>query len=182
MIIERTQKITSILGQITQTNEDRVLAHVASNLLPTARCFPPNFREFLNDSDEEFNYVRTGGNWDPIANKNAKKRAERESMDKEIDLRIARISSEQLNSEIQRLFSQIEKDAGNKRKRSSKAIREQAHQNLRKKIRLDVSNEFDRRFLQDNLPSDQVRDLLENQQNSDKFYSVLTNARMLLNE
>ena len=47
-----------------------------------------------------------------------------------------------------------------------------AHQNLREKIRLDVSNEFDLRFLQDNLPSDQVRDLPENQQNSDEFYSV----------
>ena len=87
-----------------------------------------------------------------------------------------------MNSEIHKLFSQIEKYTGNKRKISSKAIREQTHQNFRKKIRLDVSNEFDRRFLQDNLPSDQVRDLLENQQNSDEFYSVMTNARILLNE
>ena len=36
-----------------------------------------------------------------------------------------------------------------------------AHPNLRNKIRLEVSNEFDLRFLQDNSPSDQLRDLHE---------------------
>ena len=34
-------------------------------------------------------------------------------------------------------------------------------QNMRKKIRLEVLNEFDRRFLENNLEWDQVREILE---------------------
>ena len=49
-------------------------------------------------------------------------------------------------------------------------------QNIRKKIRLEVSNKFDKRFLENNLESDQVREILDNHERGLDIINELSNA------
>ena len=96
---------------------------------------------------------------------NERKRLERLRKEREIEMRISRIGSEQVNDEIARLFAEIEKATGNKRIRVSKRIRDEANNNIQKRIRLEVSNEFDRRFFQQHGDPIMMREIEDNQTN-----------------
>ena len=99
-----------------------------------------------DDTSDDFNYLQNIGNWDTVEEMNVQRREERENIDKEVALRAAHITSEQLKTEISQIFSKIEKSTGVKRTRVSQSIRDEAYQNIRKKIRLMVTTEFDLRF------------------------------------
>ena len=74
----------------------------------------------------------------------------------------------------------IQKTTGNKRSRISKTDKEEARQNIHKKIRLDVVNEFDVRYLQNNCQSSQFREAISNQVLTPDLIEELSNARLLL--
>ena len=97
-------------------------------------------------------------------------------------MRAANITSEQLKTEISQIFSKIEKSTGVKRTRVSQSIRDEAYQNIRKKIRLMVTTEFDLRFLQNNANSEQLRETLASQLNPPDLLDALSSARIFLNE
>ena len=83
--------------------------------------------------------------------------------------------------EISQIFSKIEKSTGVKRTRVSQSIRDEAYQNIRKKIRLMVTTEFDLRFLQNNANSEQLGETLASQLNPTDLLDALSSAPIFLN-
>ena len=129
--------------------------------------------------DVEFNYINSIGNWNIINDMNAQRREERMAKDKEIDSRISQITSSHIETEVKRIFAHIEKTTGKKRSRTSKSDKEDAYQNIIKRIRLEVSNEFDLRFLQNNCDSAQFQEVFANQVNTPDLVDALSSARLI---
>ena len=134
-----------------------------------------------DDTGDDFTYIQDIGNWDIVEEMNVQRREERENIDKEVALRAANITSEQLKTEISQIFSKIEKSTGVKRTRVSQSIRDEAYQNIRKKIRLMVTTEFDLRFLQNNANSEQLGETLASQLNPTDLLDALSSAPIFLN-
>ena len=149
--------------------------------MPRRNLFDSLPANWLNTSVEEFNFVRQLGNWNAIEEENSRKKKENEDREKEINLRIAGITSNQIEVEVARLFAEIEKATGNKRKRVSKNTRDEAINNIRKKIRLEVSNEFDRIFFEKYAEPGFFREIVENERSQEDFIDALSSARQLLN-
>ena len=63
----------------------------------------------------------------------------------------------------------------------SKNIREETLKNIRKKIRLEVSNEFDRIFFDKYAEPGLLREIVENERSQEDFIDALSSARQLLN-
>ena len=111
---------------------------------------------------------------------NARKQKEREEKESEINRRLAGITSHQVEEEIVRLFNEIEKASGKKRKRASKNDRDEALNNIRKNIRLKVSNEFNRLFFEQYAHPGLAQDILANERPQEDFFDALSSGRMLL--
>ena len=148
--------------------------------MPRRNMFDSLPANWLNTSVAEFNFVRRQGNWDAIE-ENSRKKKENEDKEKAINLRIAGIILNQIEVEVARLFAEIEKATGNKRKRVSKNTRDEAINNIRKKIRLEVSNEFDRIFFEKYAEPGLFREIVENERSQEDFIDALSSARQLLN-
>ena len=66
-----------------------------------------------NDSVNNFDYLQSIGNWNIIQNINSQFREESLAKEKEIDLRILLITERQVDTEVQRIFAEIEKTTKN---------------------------------------------------------------------
>ena len=119
------------------------------------------------------------GNWGIVEEINAQRRQESEHIVNEVDLRVSRITPEQLRDEISPIFAKIERSTGVNRSRVSKSIRDEAYQILRKKIRLMVSHEFDLQFLRDNAETEQLRETLAGKINTPDIIDAKTSARLV---
>ena len=133
-----------------------------------------------DDTQDEFNYLNSIGNWNIINDMSAQRREERMTKDKEVDSRISQITSSHIETEVQHIFAHIEKTTGKKRSRTSKSDKEDAYQNILKRIRLEASNQFDLRFIQNNCDSAQFQEVFVNQVNTPDLVEALSSARLIL--